>query len=129
MKKSLLIAIMLISAASCKETEYSPEGPTDVRIKNSTGLTMSDITVNTSGGINNFGSIGNNQLSGYLRFEKAYPDAEVTAVINGQSFSTGVVDYNGMTYIGQAKITYDVIISDLNNRKLSVDVTLDAPLK
>ena len=128
MKKSLLIAIILISAASCKETEYSPEGPTDVRIKNSTGLTMSEITVNTSGGINSFGSVNNSQLSDYKRFDKAFPEAEVSALINGQIFSTGVVDYNGMTYIGQAKITYDVTISDLNNRKLSVDVTLDAPL-
>ncbi len=89
---------------------------------------MTEITVNTSGGINSYGTVENNALSDYKRFEKAFPDAEISSVINGQLFSTGSVDYNGMTYIGQAKITYVVTVKDAAVRKLAVDVILDAAL-
>ncbi|MCU0407521.1 MAG: hypothetical protein MUD02_01095 [Bacteroidales bacterium] len=128
MKKAVIAAVFFALFLSCKETEYSPEGPTDVRIRNSTGQMMSEITVNTSGGINGYGTVQNNELSDYKRFDKAFPEAEISTVINGQLYSTGSVDYNGMTYIGQAKITYVVSIKDAGGRTLAVDVILDAPL-
>ena len=69
-------------------------------------------------------------MSEYVRFDKAFPKAEISALVNGQLFSTGTVDYNGMTYIGQAKITYEVRISDYNAKKLTIrHCSLDAPLK
>jgi hypothetical protein len=129
MKRALFFTVVLVSLISCKETEFSPEGPTDVRVKNNSSLNMTDITVNTSGGIKNVGAVIAGESSEYSRFDIAYPKAEISALINGQTFSTGPVDYNGMTYIGQAKITYVVYIKSMNDKTLEIsEVIPDAPL-
>jgi hypothetical protein len=130
MKKLILISIIILSVIACKKTKFSPEGPTDVRVINASDLPFLEVIVNTSGGIDTLGNISaTGGVSEYFRFDKAFPKAEITAKVNGQIFSTGAVNYNGMTYIGQAKISYKVYISDFNNKKLEInDCTLDAPL-
>jgi len=132
MKKLIIVSIFIISVVACKKTQFSPEGPIDVRVQN---MSVSDtaflrVIVNTSGGIDTLGNINAGSVSEYFRFDKAFPKAEISTLINGQLFSTGTVDYNGMTYIGQAKITYLVRISDYNSKKLTIiHCSLDAPLK
>jgi hypothetical protein len=129
MKKIILISILVISVIACKKKEFSPAGPTDVRVKNVSDLPFVEVIVNTSGGINTLGNINAGGVSEYFRFDKAFPKAEITAKINGQLFSTGTVNYTAMTYIGQAKITYTVFIKSLTNKTLEIsDVSLDAPL-
>ncbi|MBK7132549.1 MAG: hypothetical protein IPH69_06915 [Bacteroidales bacterium] len=130
MKKLILILVIATSILACKKTKFDPEGPTDVRIKNISDQTFSMVIVNTSGGIDTLGNVLPGALSEYGRFEKAFIKAEVSAKINGQIFSTGAVDYRGLTYMGQVKMTYEVWISDFNNKKLDLKVVypLDAPL-
>ncbi len=129
MKKLILISIIILSVVACKKTKFSPEGPTDIRVRNVSDLPFTFVIVNTSDGIDTLGDISAGGVSEYYRFNKAYPKAEITADINGQIFSTGSVNYLGMTYIGEAKITYEVFISDLNNKKLAIsNCSLDAPL-
>jgi hypothetical protein len=130
MKKSIQFLFIVLITLSCKETEFSPEGPTDVRVKNTSDQAFSEVIVNTSGGTNSLGNIPANGSSEYIRFDKAYPKAEISAVVNGQVFTTGPVDYNGMTYIGQARITYIVFIKSMTNKSLEIsEVILDAPLE
>ena len=107
MKKLLFISILILAVFACKKTEFSPEGPTDVRVKNLSNVAFAEVIVNTSGGIDTLGNINAGSPSEYFRFEKAFPKAEITARINGLVYSTGPVNYNGLTYIGQAKITYE----------------------
>ena len=129
MKKVLILPLLLLLLFSCKKNGFDPKGPTDVRVKNSSDLAFSQVIVNTSEGIDTLGNVAAGGFSEYFRFDMAYPKAEITVKINGQVFSTGAVNYLGMTYIGQAKITYDVFISDFNNKKLSIsNCSLDAPL-
>jgi len=129
MKKLFLISIIVLSVIACKKTKFSPEGPTDVRVKNISDVAFTEVIVNTSGGIDTLGNINTGGLSEYFRFDKAFPKAEITAKVNGQVFTTGSVDYNAMTYIGQAKITYTVFIKSIPNKTLEIsEVTLDAPL-
>lgn len=129
MKKLIFISILILSAVACKKTEFSPEGPTDVRIKNLSTFTFNDVIVNTSGGIDTLGNISAGGVSEYYRFNKAYNVSEITAIINGFLYSTGAVNYNGLTYIGQAKITYEVYILNDANRKLKIsNCSLDSPL-
>jgi hypothetical protein len=133
MKKLILISIIILSVVACKKTKFAPEGPTKVRVEN---LSVSDTTflqviVKTSatGVSDTLGNINPGGFSDYSLFNKAFPKAEISAKFNGQTFTTGAVDYNGMTYIGQAKITYEVRISDYPNRKLKIiHCSLDAPL-
>ncbi len=59
----------------------------------------------------------------------AFPKAEIKAVINGETFSTGTVNSTYMQYIGLMRITYEVYISDMNKKELTIsDVILDEAL-
>ncbi len=129
MKKLIFVLLVVICVAACKKTKFSPEGPTDVRVKNISDLPYSMVIVNTSGGIDTLGNIPAGATSEYFRFDKAYIRAEIKATINGQLYTTGPVDYNALTYLGQAKITYTVFIKSVPNKTLEIsDVSLDAPL-
>lgn len=128
MKASLvLIGIMLI-AFSCTKPNHTPEGPTDVRIRNVTDQDFTDVFVDTGGGSYNYGNIASGTETGYHRFDKAYPDAEISVLIEGEEYTTGDQDYTYATYIGPDKITYVVYISNPELRRLEVDVILDGPI-
>jgi hypothetical protein len=136
MKKLFIIFLLLLSVLSCKKQEFSPEGPTDVRVRNLSTLTFEEVIVKTSEkteDVDTLGTIIKSSTSEYFRFKKAYPKAEISAKINiGGSlvkFSTGTVNYTYLTYIGQDRITFEVYISNLNNRELSIsNVILDEAL-
>jgi len=133
MKKLLLISVILISVIACKKTEFSPEGPTDVRIRNLSDVIFNEVTVDISDTIGNYGSLNPQAVSDYIRFKKAYPKAMISVKIDiGGSmvtFSTGTVDYTYMQYIGQDKITYEVYISSMDKKELKIDnVVIEEPL-
>jgi hypothetical protein len=136
MKKFIIISLLLFSVLSCKKKELSPEGPTDVRIRNKSDLTFEGVIVSTSekaGDTITIGNIPNGSTSDYFRFTKAYPKAEVSAIINVSGslvkFSTAPVSYTYMQYIGRDRITYEVYISNMTNRELSIsDVIEDEAL-
>lgn len=129
MKKLIVILLLLLSVLACKKKEFSPEGPTEIRIRNISDLVFTEVIVNTSEKIEDvdtLGNIGAGGVSEYSRFLKAYPKAEISAKININGslvmFSTGPVDYTYMQYIGQDKITYEVDVdsSNLNKRELII---------
>ena len=136
MKNLIIFSFLLLSVLACKKKEFSPEGPTDVRIRNISDLTFDEVIVSTSEkseDIDTIGNINKGSVSDYFRFTKAYPKAEISAKINvGGSllkFSTGSVNYTYMQYIGQDRITYEVYISSMNNRELTIsNVILEEPL-
>jgi len=127
MKKLLTVFLILLSLLACKKKEFSPEGPTDVRIRNISDLTFEEVIVKTSENpkdIDTLGTIAKASVSDYFRFTKAYPKAEISAKINtGGSlvkFSTGPVDFTYMQYIGRDRITFEVYISSINKRELTI---------
>jgi len=136
MKKLFIISILFLSLLSCKKKGNTPEGPTDVRIKNLSDLTFRNVTVSTSEITEDsytYGNITNGEISEYFRFSKAYPKAEISADIdiNGTlvSFSTGAVDYTYMQYLGPQKVTYEVYISSMNDHQLTIsNVIPEEPL-
>jgi hypothetical protein len=136
MKKLFIISILFLSLLSCKKKGNTPEGPTDVRIKNLSDLTFRNVTVSTSEITDDsytYGNITNGEISDYFRFSKAYPKAEISADIdiNGTlvNFSTGAVDYTYMQYLGPQKVTYEVFISSMNDHQLTIsNVIPEEPL-
>ena len=136
MKKLIIISLLFLSVIACKKKEFSPEGPTDVRIRNLTRETFQEVIVRTSEkpeDIDTLGNIAEASVSDYFRFTKAYPKAEISIKINiGGSlikFSTGSVDYTYMQYIGQDRITYEVYVSNPTNHVLTIDnVVIEEPL-
>ncbi|MGC1391123.1 MAG: hypothetical protein WA816_08795 [Bacteroidales bacterium] len=127
MKKAIIFSLLVLSIISCKKKEFSPEGPTDVRIRNISDLAFEEVIVNTSEkpeDVDTLGNIAIGSTSDYFRFIKAYPKAEISAKINLSGslvkFSTGPVSYTYMQYIGRDRITYEVYISDMNKRELTI---------
>jgi hypothetical protein len=136
MKKLIVTSLLILSVLACKKKVLSPEGPTDVRIRNKSDLTFQNAIVSTSektGDTITIGTVANDSTSGYFRFTKAYPKAEISAMINIDGslvkFSTGSVSYTYMQYIGRDRITYEVYISNMTNKELSIsDVIEDEAL-
>lgn len=128
MRYFTILLIIILVAFSCTKPNHTPEGPTDVRIRNITDQNFTNVFVDTGGGNYDYGNIAAGAETSYHRFEKAYPDAEVTVRINGEEYSTGEQDYTFATYIGPDKITYQVYISNPEQRKLEVDVILEGPI-
>ncbi|MDX9930171.1 MAG: hypothetical protein RBS37_10010 [Bacteroidales bacterium] len=128
MKYLAIICMALILTASCSK-EKSPEGPSDIRIKNLTTLAFDEVSIDTSGGVNEYDAVAAGQYSDYKRFDKAYPKAEINVMIGGESYSTGTQNYNYQVVLGQGKFTYEVYISDPVNKVLSISrVIPEAPL-
>ncbi len=134
MKKYLYFIAFILVLFSCKKQEFSPEGPTDVRVRNkSVTLIMNNVKVDISDSIKIYGNLTPGSVSEYIRFHKAYPKAKISAEINVggtmTNFSTGSVDYTYLQYIGQDRITYEVDISDMAKRELKIiNLIIEEPL-
>ncbi len=136
MKKLIVVSFILLAALACKKKEFTPEGPTDVRIRNLSDQTFQEVVVGTSEkpeDIDTLGTAASGGVTEYLRFTKAYPKAEISVKINIggtlTTFSTGPVNYTYLTYIGQDRITFEVYISSMPNKELTIsNVVLDEPL-
>jgi len=128
MKKLVFISLLILAVTSCKKTEWAPEGPTDVRIRNLQGdITFNEVIIKTAGGrdttgnIKEFGTIAPGGISDYHRVTFAYPKAEITAKINGVLFSTGEFLSTYMQYLGRKRVTYEVFISNMDNKVLKIN--------
>jgi hypothetical protein len=128
MKKLLLITLLLpVLCFSCKKIVFSPEGPTDVRIRNLSGSALTEVVVRIKDEEIGFGTIDKSNVSEYHRFKTAFPKACISAKIDLDTISTGPVDFTYMNYFGQVRLTYDVIIE--NSRLKINNVTLDSALE
>lgn len=131
MKQILFVALILLVAFACKKNEFSPEGPTDVRIRNLTTLAFYDLTVDIDTVVN-YGNLNPQSVTDYIRFPKAYPKATISAKINkGGSlvtFSTEIFDYTYMQYMGQMRVTYEVFIPDMEKNEFQIEVILEEAL-
>jgi hypothetical protein len=130
MKKLILFTAVLFLAVSCKKTDKTPLGPTDIRVRNLTTVDMSDMTVNTFDSTYNYGLLKADSISDYHRFDRAYPKANISAIINGQKYKTDTAIYAWMQYLGPDKITYEIYISNDAQKKLAIfNVIHESPIK
>ena len=126
--KKIFYFLIIISLFACKKTEFGPEGPTDIRVRNLSDMTFTEVIVNTTADIDTLGDIGSTMVSDYFRFEKAYSKAEISAKINGVVFTTGPINSTYMHTIGRDRITYEVFISNMGAKELSHNIIIEEPL-
>ena len=129
MKSLLAILSLTLMMFACEKPNKTPEGPTDVRVWNITDQDFTNLSVDTGGGDYDYGNLSAGEKTDYYRFEKAYPDAEITVTINGEEYSTGPQDYTYATYIGPDMVTYKVYISNPELKILGVDIVLEGPIE
>lgn len=135
MKKILLLSVTLLLLAACKKTQFAPEGPTDIRIRNLSDMNFSEVVIKTSEydeDVATIPEVNSGTTSDYIRFKKAYPKAEITAKINiggtPVTFSTGVIDYTYMNYLSTMKVTMKVYISNLSTHKFETEMIAEEEL-
>jgi hypothetical protein len=135
MKRVAVALFCLLVLASCKKTKFSPEGPTDVRIKNLTDQTFYDVIYKTSENdedVDTIAVLGAGQTSEYIRFKKAYPKLQISARINiggtVSTYSNGTVSFTYMQYMGQDRLTYGIYVVSEVTKKLDMQVSVDEPL-
>lgn len=133
MKKLTVALFYLLALISCKKTEFSPEGPTEVRIENQTVRAFYDVIYRTSEenkDVDTIAYIGPQQITNYVRFSKAFPklDVQLKMYKNGilTTYSTGTVDFTYMQYMGQDRLTYKISVD--SNDKLVMSVVVEEPL-
>ena len=81
MKKLTVLFALAIIISSCSKERLTAKGPTDIRVKNLSDQTFVDVTLNTGEEEQSFGTIEPGAMSTYLRFEIAYPKADINAMI------------------------------------------------
>ena len=132
MKKRKFIFVFLVSLVGillvwgCRKK--SPEGPTDIRIRNLTTQVFDSVFVDTYSGDHTYGTILPAATTDYKRYDKAYREAYIKLYINQVKYELIPVDYTYEIPIGQEKCTYELSIADSLNHTLGVHVVLDAPL-
>ena len=129
MKKITFLSIVLtaIVLTSCNKTEYTPDGPTDIRIHNVSSLTYDSVVViNTLLESNEYGTVNPGAQTEYKRFEKAYPREQVNMYIDSVSYEFPPDD-SVRVLLQQGKFTYQLDV-DTAAKTLSIHVIADAPL-
>ncbi|WP_159467569.1 hypothetical protein [Dyadobacter sp. 3J3] len=123
MKKLLLclfvgIVFLHLSCSRDKELSNNVEAQSQVqiRIRNASLLPFEDIEVNTSGGINKFGTVDDNQISDYKTFDFAYPYSFVKLNINGEPYIIQPIDYTGQRKLESGKYTYEIRLDPESNQ-------------
>jgi len=123
----LSIVLTAIVLTSCKKNNYTPEGPTDIRIHNVSSLTYDSVVViNTLLEINEYGTVNPGAKTEYKRFEKAYPREQVNMYIDSVSYEFPPDD-SVRVLLQQGKFTYELNV-DTAAKSLSIHVIADAPL-
>lgn len=129
MKKTAFILLTFaLMLTSCSKKSPSPEGPTDIRIKNDTEAEYLNVVVNTGEETHTYGTVAAHSVSDYFRFEKAYPDSEITLTIGDVEYTTGVPDNTYAVWLGQGKFSYEVWVSVPDDHLLDMRVIPEAPL-
>lgn len=125
--KKITFLLLLILAVSCKKEKFSPEGPTEIRIRNLSDLNFTGVIIKTSEyeeDVDTIPLLAAHATSDYMRFKKAYPKSEISAVINTGGtpviFSTGKVNYTYMQYLSTQRVTLEVYISNMNSHLLEI---------
>lgn len=139
MKKVLVLLVIVLFVTGCKKKGLSPEGPTDIRMYNSSDQTFKNVTVNTTDIDSvsfNFGTVAPLAYSEYHRFPKAYNKAEITVTIRNadsnldEIFTTGKPDNTYQAYLSTVKATYNVWINDYSHKKIEIkNVVLESDLE
>jgi hypothetical protein len=129
MKKLILLTVIIFIAISCKKMDKEPLGPTDIRVRNLTTVNMTDLTVNTFDSTYNYGLVKADSVTLYHRFDRAYPKANITAMINGEKYKTDTTYYTYQQYLGQMKATYEIYIISDAQKKLGMGWIPESPLK
>ena len=130
MKKLSLLLLSLLFVLACTKENPTPDGPSDIRIRNVTGSDFINVFVDIGDGEDeeefNYGDVAQHSETDYHRFKIAYPDALITLKIGGGDYSTPIPDHTYSVPIQQGKFTYEVWIKTGNI--LDIKVIADAPL-
>jgi len=117
---ALIIGILFINLGCTKDKELDGDvearNQVQIRIKNTSLLPFENIEVNTSGGLNHFGTVADNEVSDYKTFDFAYRYSFVKLTINGEPYIIQPIDYTGESKLESGKYTYEIQLDPESNQ-------------
>ncbi|GLU52343.1 hypothetical protein [Dyadobacter frigoris] len=117
---SLFVGIVFLHLSCSRDKELSNDveakSQVQIRIRNTSLLPFENIEVNTSGGVNEFGTVADNQLSDYKTFDFAYRYSFVKLNINGEPYIIQPIDYTGEHKLESGKYTYEIHLDPESNQ-------------
>lgn len=130
MKKLALLFTIILALSACSKEKLTPEGPTDVRIRNLSDIDFTNVIVDNGREELNYGTIPAKSDSEYQRLEVSYNNIQVTGTNNATVYTNGEIDHTYDVYIGPDKVTYEIYPESLGSGVLIVDVVYpyDGPI-
>jgi len=130
MKKLFLLVLSIMVLSSCSKERLTPEGPTDVRIRNLSDIDFTNVIVDNGREEMNYGSIAAKSVSDYQRLEISYNEIQVSATYDGMVYTNGEIDHTYHVYIGQDKVSYEIYPESLGSGVLVVSIVYpyDGPI-
>jgi len=113
-----LLSLFLIS---CTPTSKQVE----IRVRNSSPYTYTNVYVNTSGGENTYGDIPPGAASDYKVFNFAYSYAQISLQIDTVDYLLQPIDYVGEHKLSSGKYTYEVSVYDTATHQLLLNLVED----
>lgn len=115
-----LIGSALLTVGCSRDKELDDDvaatSQVQIRVKNASLLPLDNIEVNTSGGLNSFGTIEESQVSDYKSFDFAYRYSFVKLTINGEPYIIQPIDYVGEDKLKRGKYTYEIQFDPESNQ-------------
>lgn len=97
-----------------------------IRIHNNSGVTFTQLAVETPGSRHEFGELGPGAFTEYEDFGESYSYAYVSTVIDGQAYVLQPIDYTGEQPLGAGRFTYSITILDPQQRILGMTASADS---
>ncbi|MEO1053947.1 MAG: hypothetical protein AAFX87_25140 [Bacteroidota bacterium] len=119
MKKYILFTFLLSTwlLNSCgSEVDCCVIPGVSIRIENASQFDFEDITINTSGGTNDYGDLKSGAQSDFEFYEFAYRYAYVELTIGNQQYKIIPIDYVGEERLANGFYTYVLDIADLDDQ-------------
>ena len=116
--QTLLLSLLLTSC-----TPISKE--VEIRVRNTSPYTYTNVTVNTSGGENTYGDIPPGAASDYKVFDFAYSYAHISLQIDTVDYLLQPIDYVGEHKLQSGKYTYEVSVYNTATQQLLLNLVED----
>lgn len=120
MKQGIVVISLGLSALLGTACHKEESEEVLIRVKNNSIYQLDSVYVTSPGGSHLYGSLRAGQSSEYSAFSEAYSYAYVRVMANGQQLVWQPIDYVGETPLKAGKYTYELNVTDLANRRISL---------
>jgi hypothetical protein len=108
---SAMTAILMLALAACSNP-FSEEGPTLVRLENTSAVELTDVTFSSGHDPLTFARIAPGERTEYVEVESSYSYGYLKVTANGRVHVIQPIDYVGESEIGPGRFTWRIVLTE-----------------